>query len=362
MMPYWERLEISLEEWARLIEQYSDRTVFHSPAWLRFLEDAIGGELVFAALHDGHSESGYFAGMIIRKFGLRILGSPLPGWTTSYMGLLLKPGISRIEALQGLKSFAFKDLKCAHIEVMDRQLAAASLEPQYRYRSYSGFELDLSRDEDKLFSNFTPACRRNIKKSSSNGIVIEEANDPQFANDYYEQLKDVFAKQGLCPTYTIERVRKLISNLQPTGHLLLLRALNRERRCIATGIFPAMNDRAFFWGGASWRCFQHLRPNESLMWYAIRYWKRRGIEHFDFGGGGDYKRKYGTYEISVPWLRISRYPVLPLMRSGVMAITRLQQRWKGAWQLIQFGPARPSATKEVCISETSNVQNTQLVS
>ena len=49
-----------------------------------------------------------------------------------------------------------------------------------------------------------------------------------------------------------------------------------------------MNDVAFFWGNASWRSEQQWRPNEYLHWYALRYWKARGVTLFDWGGGGTY--------------------------------------------------------------------------
>ena len=351
----WERIQLNLDQWNGILEAFPDRTLFQSVHWLRFLQETVAGELVFAVLRDRDAEHGYFVGMVVRKFGLRILGSPLPGWSTSYMGLLLKPGISRLDALNDLKRFAFEDLKCAHLEVMDRQLAPASLDSMYRFRSYNGFEIDLSLDEDQLFSHFTPACKRCVRKASRCGVRIEEAADGEFSEEYYEQLKDVFAKQRLSPTYNIERVRKLISHLQPTGNLLLLRARDNDGRCIATGIFPAMNDRAYFWGGASWREHQHLRPNEALMWYALRYWKRRGIQRFDFSGSGDYKRKYGPQEISVPWLRISRYPLLPAMRNAVMVMTRLQQRWRGAWQSAASTPIQTSSNPRVRAPETVNV-------
>ena len=45
-----------------------------------------------------------------------------------------------------------------------------------------------------------------------------------------------------------------------------------------------MNDRAFFWGNASWRSEQQWRPNELLHWYALRYWKARGVNTL-FGTG-----------------------------------------------------------------------------
>ena len=350
----WQRIQIGLDEWNKLLEEFPHRTVFQSAAWLGFLKDTVGGELIFANLRDGNASCGYFAGMIVRKFGLRILGSPLPGWTTSYMGLLLNPEISQLQALDELKRFAFEDLRCVHLEVMDRQFARTSLDSQYQSRSYNGFEINLSLDEDHLFSNFTPACRRCVRKASRCGVLIEEAEDADFAGEYYEQLQDVFAKQKLAPTYTIDRVLKLISHLKPTGNLLLLRARDNDGRCIATGIFPAMNDRAYFWGGASWREHQHLRPNDALMWYAIRYWKKRGMQRFDFSGAGDYKRKYGPYEISVPWLRISRYPLLPAMRNGMLVLTRLQQRWQGLWQSSQ-SPIRTAENPPVHTPETANV-------
>jgi hypothetical protein len=63
----------------------------------------------------------------------------------------------------------------------------------------------------------------------------------------------------------------------------------------------------YFWGGASWRHSQSLRPNELIQWHAMKVGKSKGIRVYDMGGEGDYKRKYGGYEITVPWFRKSKY-------------------------------------------------------
>src|SRR5919197_146454 len=97
--------------------------------------------------------------------------------------------------------------------------------------------------------------------------------------------------------------------------LLLLRARDATGRCIATGIFPAMNEMMYFWGGASWRDAQPLRPNELVQWYAVNYWKKRGIRRYDMGGGGEYKKKYGGTEIAVPWFRKSKYDTISSLRN-----------------------------------------------
>lgn len=231
------------------------------------------------------------------------------------MGFNLTAEVDKRQAIRALIDYAFGELSCMHLEMMDRNLTLRDLDGLgVEYRLLHGFEIDLRHSEDELFSRMTSACRRCIRKAKKLGVVIEEAHDPEFADDYYAQLRDVFAKQQLVPTYGIERVRQLIAHMYPTGHLLLLRARDLSGRCIATGIFPHLNSVMYFWGGASWRQHQILRPNEALQWYVIKAGKLRGIHTYDMGGAGDYKRKYGGREIGVPWFRKSKYVWLSRMR------------------------------------------------
>jgi hypothetical protein len=327
-----ERVPYEPEWWNSTLHQFPERNVYQTPAWLAFLEDTQGGEIVSAALHDGNSIVGYFAGLIICKFGLRLLGSPLPGWTTSYMGFNLQPDVPRSQALEALRHFAFRDLGCVYMEVMDRRFGTAELElPQFRARNYNGFELDLRLSEDELFALLSSSCRTSIRKAAKSGVSVDEARteDEDFLQEYWTQMQDVFAKQRLVPTYGLERVRAVIRYLGPTGHLLLLRARDPEGRSIATGIYTAMHERAYIWGGASLRAFQILRPNEALVWKVITLLKARQIKFFDLGGGGEYKQKYGGRRISVPWLRSSRYPFLETLRNTMGTLISVRQRWSG---------------------------------
>ena len=326
----FKRLELASCNWEAILNTFPDRTIFQTPAWLSFVAKTQHAEPVLAALKDGTNTVGYFTGLIVRKFRCRILGSPFPGWTTSYMGFNLAPDIPRGLALEALARFAFTDLQCVHLEIMDRQMTVEDAKSSgFEYRSYAGYEIDLTQSEDKLFANMTSACRRAIRKCEKNKVQIEEANTSTFVDDYYAQLTDVFAKQSLAPTYSRERVQQLIDDLYPTGRLLLLQARDMEGRCIATGIFPALHRTMYFWGGASWRQYQHLRPNEAIQWYAMRYWKSRGIQVCDMVGGGEYKQKYGTYEITVPWFRKSKYGSLAHIRDVAQRLVRIRQRLQG---------------------------------
>lgn len=328
------RVHLSLENWASTLQQFPDRTMCQSPAWLGFLEETQKGEIVIAALHEGNAVLGYFSGLMIHRFGLRILGSPLPGWTTAYMGLVLKPEVPRTDALEALQRFAFSDLQCVHLEFMDRNLSVSDIGDRYPLLNYNSFEIDLSRGEDELFSSMSYDCRHCARKAVRLGVIIQEASDAGFVDDYYSQLTDVFAKRRLVPTYGKDRVSALIRHLQPTGNLLLLRAIAPDGHCIATLISVGMHNRAEVWSGASWRAYQHLRPNELLVWHVIRYWKNRSVQFLDMGGAGEYKRRYGGYRIVVPWVHTSRYSVLPLLRGGVALAVKTRQRWLGGWHSI----------------------------
>jgi GNAT acetyltransferase-like protein len=334
-------------DWARL-DAFADRTVFQTRDWLHFVRETQRGEIVVCALADGGETVGYFTGLVVSRLGIRILGSSFPGWTTPYMGFNLVPGASRKVALAAIERTAWDTLKCLHMEVSDPFFSVDDgNDSGFTCESYASYRSDLTETEDKLFSKMDSACRRCVRKAEKSGVTIEEAHDLNFADDYYEQLKDVFLKQGLVPTYTVERVRALVRNLEPTGRILLVRARDPEGKCIATGIFPGFNKIAEFWGNASFRSSQHLRPNEAVHWYALRYWKSRGAEIYDWGGEGTYKEKYGCLPHRVPWFTKSRFKLIAKLRGQAKAMFERKQRLEGWLQ----SRRKPPGSKEGGLAE-----------
>lgn len=307
---------------------YDDRLIFHTEPWLRFVAECQNARPVLATISADGEPVGHFTGLETRKYGLRILGSPMVGWTTSYLGFNLRPDIPRRQALEALMPFAFNDLGYAHLEIRDRGLTETDLDGLgLTWAAAPTAVIDLSPDPDRLFGLMSSACRRNIRKAEKSKVTIEEAApDDDFAADFYNQLRDVFAKQNLVPTYSIGRVQSLIRNLAPHNQLLLLRARDDSGRCIATAVLPWYHRTMYFWGGASYREDQHNRPNEALIWYAMRLARERGVTEFDFVGGNAYKSKYGTSEVPVPWARRSRSPLVAHLRDAAKQGYALKQR------------------------------------
>lgn len=304
----FEPFDGDLEAWGAILETFPDRDVFQTPPWMRFLAESQQATPVVAVLRDGSDTAGYFAGLTVRRGGAKILGSPFSGWTTECMGLRLREGVDKRAAVEALARFAYRRLGCLHLEFRDPSFAPEDLAGTGFSSSVSHhLVVDLARSEDEIYQSFSAkSCRYSIRKAEKLGVVIEEATDEKFAEDFYSQLVDVFSKQSLQPTYDQRRVQLLLKHMVPSGNLLLLRAREPSGRCVATAIFVGSNRSAHFWGNASWREDQHFCPNEALHWYAVRYWKRRGMCRYDLGGGA-YKLKYGGTLFHTYHFRKSKY-------------------------------------------------------
>lgn len=241
-----ESLNLADVPWAEL-DAFSDRTIFETRSWLDFISETQSAEPIVLRLFDGEKSVGYFTGLIVSRFGFRILGSPFTGWTTAYMGFNLSDNSVRVEALSALRAFAFGKLGCHYLELVDRRIPLETKAPSGFCRETAvGFEIDLTQDESTLFGNMASACRRCIRKSEKQGLVVVEAMDQGFAAEYYAQLNDVFAKQALVPTYGLTRIETLVKHLLPTGRLLLLRALTPEGSARRRGFFLPLTIPATF--------------------------------------------------------------------------------------------------------------------
>lgn len=309
------------------LDSFKDRVIFHTRPWLEFLRRTQGAEPVVAAVIIRGQAVGYFTGAIVRRFGLRILGSPLKGWVTPYMGFNLSPGHARSDYLAALAEFAFKDLGCAHLELVDRAMPHQHTLPVgYTQDQYGTHEIDLTQDEEALWANMRRSCRASIRKAESNRLVIEETSDLSFADEYYAQLRAVFAKSTLVPSYSVEVVRELIRCLQPTGNIMLLRVRSPSGNCIATAIFLVFKGFLYSWGSASWPHENRWRPNELVDWYAMQQAKHRAMHTYDLAGLADYKRKFGTRDVTMPHLLRPRYGVMLPMRQVAERIFRMRQK------------------------------------
>src|SRR5205085_3147000 len=146
-----ERVELNDCQWGEM-DAFPDRVIFQTREWLQFIARAQRAEPVVAVVLDDGRRVGYFTGLIVTRYGVRMLGSPMPGWTTESMGFNLAEGVSRRDAAGALVRFAFGPLRCVHLELKDRRLHPGDLDGLgFESDLTLTYEVDLSEDESVIF-------------------------------------------------------------------------------------------------------------------------------------------------------------------------------------------------------------------
>ena len=140
------------------MDLFPDRVIFQTREWIEFIAAGTGGVPVIAAVKDGSDVVGYFSGLAVRRFGVPILGSPLRGWSTRYLGFNLRPEVPRPEAVSALMRFAFDELRCVHVELRDRYLTAGDDQGLGLDHMVAAIlEVDLRPSEEEIFARMTQA-------------------------------------------------------------------------------------------------------------------------------------------------------------------------------------------------------------
>jgi len=308
----FERIPIEELPWNEL-NKYTGASIFHTRQWIEFLADYYHLEPVVAAVKSNDQIVGYFTGLIIKKYGFKILGSPFRGWNTFFMGFLLMPGISYHDVLRIFPEFAFTQLQCDFLMIVDLNIKEDDLKGlPYHVREVHNYELDLTKSEEELLANMeNKYVRRAIRRAIKKGIVIEETTDPGFADEYYTQYLEVMNRQSLSPLYGLEFIQQMISRFRMSGNLLMLCAKNAEGKCVATIIDFVFNKIAVGWGAASWKQYQYLNPNELMIWYEMKKIKEMGSEVLNLGDmKKQFKQKFGAQRVPCYRILKGRNPIL----------------------------------------------------
>jgi predicted N-acyltransferase len=286
-------------QWDALVYSMPQRTVFHHRAWLEGLRSAYGFELQFAAArHDGHC-IGVWPCVVTRKGPFRVLGSPLPGSSTAYMGLLLS---NQADSGGVLRAFMNDSMfrRCAFFacRIMDHAGTELDLAPMgfVKTERFETYLIDLTQSEEQLWSNLKGECRNRVRKARKAGIETRIEEGPQFLDDFWAMSKEVFARSGIKPTFSREFLGTMWQNFSSAGNICILSAYHKGRR-IGTLVLPHDDKVMYYWAGGSFGEFGELAPNNLMHWNAILEAKRRGLTYYDFistrGGPGQFKKTFG---------------------------------------------------------------------
>jgi hypothetical protein len=295
---------ISDEEWDEMLLAMPDWRIYQTSAWLRFLEETQGVQPLHLGVFDGDRQVGCWAAAAFSMGPLRLIGSPMRGWTTPYMG----PACDNLPAYEllmawrrYLKKNRIHPAQVDHPRFYLEAGQAAGLTPLEE----GTFMCPLPSTEEEILAQFHDSCRKAARRAQRRGVVVENTDNPAFIDHFYYQLEDVFGKQGIRPTYPKSRIQALWNHLKPTGRLLTLWAL-WEGQVIGTGIYLIGNQWLLSFASSSLRQTQKHFPNEIIRLMSMTMGSAGGCVAYDLSGRGDYKAKFGAHlETYYDWLYYS---------------------------------------------------------
>jgi CelD/BcsL family acetyltransferase involved in cellulose biosynthesis len=321
--------------WDETVARFANRRIFHKTCWLRYLETVTSGKALFLVYEKEGEVVGCLPGLLLRRGGLRLFGSPLAGWQTESMGPAFDESrISASEISQPLADFLRKAYGVHHVELTSAHMDEDTMGSlRFRGRQVSTYRVPLfPGDEGRALSAVRSKTRNQLRKAIKLGLRARIETEESFVDEFYDQMKEVFRRRGKSIPFTRGRVLECFRHLKTGGNLLALsvRLPDETETCIATGLFMIDERELHLWGWAHRTSYRWYCPMELLTWTAMQRGMERGCLTLDMAGGGDAKLKFGAVPDQTlrQWMW-SRYQFVAALRSGAERLYRWQQSVRG---------------------------------
>jgi CelD/BcsL family acetyltransferase involved in cellulose biosynthesis len=288
--------------WFDFVKSNVNATPFHHPAWAGLLSECYK----FPAFGLGFEN----------RIGQLVFGMPTleikrpwgaPRWIslpfTDYCAPLVRDVTAQQELSQSL-AITKQNYGLSSIEIR-ANLHTSRPEGRKVFSQSDGFLhiLKLESDAQQVFRRFKKTqVQQRILKAEREGIKIRRGNSLYDLNFFYKL--HTMTRQRLGTPVQPKRFFKLLAERVLNADLGFLLIAYKDKRPIAGAVFLAWNGVIIYKYSASDLAFLHHRPNNLLLWHAIRWGCESGYHTFNFGrtdadhiGLRTFKGGWGTEEL-----------------------------------------------------------------
>lgn len=290
-----ETLALEDRSWLAFVSSVPSASPFHHPAWAGLLAECYGfSPFALAVTHAGTIVGGTPVlevtglGRSRRWISLPFTDElPLLAWGADPDAIASALERARVEA--GIGSL---EVRGSLVGVAGHEVEAGVVH-----------HLPLSRDPEAVFRTFKKSqVQRNLIKGESEGATIRRGRESaDLTRVFYDLHVETRRRQGV-PVQPRRYFELLWSSMLEAGRGFVLLAYAGERP-VAGAVFLDWNGTVVYKLGASNPAFWKLRPNNLLLWTAIKEACEQGRGTFDFGrsdadnaGLRRFKSGWGTSE------------------------------------------------------------------
>ena len=310
-----ERVALDDPRWLALVSSSSGTTPSHVPAWTHLVADTYGfPAFALVLVRDGRAVAGVpLVDVTTRLRGRRYSCLPFTDHCAPLASPELLPYLTH--ALSDLRA----DDRLARIEVRDALPSVAR--DVVSYQTGVRHQISLAPSVDEAFAALSSHHRRAVRTAERTGLRIEVGASPALV-DAFARLHAATRKRLGVPVQPRRFLRALGAALERDGLGYVVVAWHNDR-AVASGVFLKANGVVMYKFGASEPDAWKLRPNNLLVWEAIRQSVEQRAVLFDFGrsdvgqeGLCNFKRNFGAAESPLMYTSIGAEPSERQLKPG----------------------------------------------
>lgn len=287
---------LTLDAWQAFAATHPASNGFHHEKWLRLLMNQYGFGLRIPAIRrNGDVLAAVpFLETISARGKRKLISLPF----TDCVSILSVDASAEQTLCRALISESWADYAAVLMKT-DRSLPAAVTTSQWVRH-----ELSTSAPLPEIHTDFASGLKRNLRKAEKSGLRFEQRCDESALWTFYRLHLTTRKRLGV-PVQPKSFFRQLLNGLL-RNELGYIGLVTLDEKPLAAGVFLTYNKTTIYKYGASDPRTLELRPNEWMMYNAIRLAAQAGHTTFDFGisertqdGLRRFKRKWGSVEMDV---------------------------------------------------------------
>lgn len=263
------------ENWNEMLLATPGSSFFHTANWARVLQQSYG----YRPLYFAKRNSGRLAALIplmeVRSVLTGARGVSLP--FTDYCEPILPDRCDGQELHDAIKDHA-RAARWKYVELRGGEALTPSQTPSSTFYRHV---LDVSKPESALFASLRDSTKRNIKKAAKEGLTLAINQSSTALAEFY-RLHGL-TRQGhgvpVQPWHFFEQIYEHIIG-KGLGNIV---TAEHEGKVIAAAVYFHFGGHAIYKYGASDKAYQTLRPNNLVMWEAIKWYSANGYRSLCFG-------------------------------------------------------------------------------
>jgi CelD/BcsL family acetyltransferase involved in cellulose biosynthesis len=289
--------------WDSLVATRRESSFFHGSAWARVLHESYGhSPCYFCEISDNTLQTLLpvveVSSAVTGRRGVSLPFSDFCAPLTEDRGSV---GPLYEAAMEYGRERKWRHLECRNVSQTWSANCVASV-------AFHGHVIELNDGEEALFKRLDGAVRRGIRKAEHEGLRVEFSDSRKAVGEFFALHCLTRRRHGLPPQPLrfFENIARYVlaagQGFVATAHL--------GQTPLASFVFFHCGSEAIYKFGASDFAFQHLRPNDLVMWEAIKHCAANGFSRLHLGrtslaneGLRRFKLGFGAHEEKIEYRR-----------------------------------------------------------